>query len=468
MPSKQGCRLHWRLSNLGHPNADLDKLVQSHLLNHTVQVLLPVDSAGANSQAVVDSQLLAMLPPDEGYQVIRASLADILAQVLNTSIVMQEGASVQALSLADRIESNHAVAITPDGMLHLAVSSEVYSRLGLTGTHSPSNRDRYNVSLDLKAKSMQPGQERYAQVLAKLRTCFPPQAFLARLEVGGRLRQLGLPREVLTPAYGLESWMPLEAESRTQPGLLLPPLARDTFERLGAVEAGAQSAAAAGLGPSGGGDGGTALEGEEEEEVGPSRNHQRDHHRQQQQQQQGRDRQPDWQLRQVISGLHTWLGALACGLGPATCNELLPVELLPPHWEDAPQAVQEEEEQRLTGTLVSRSWRGMLSHSQVRQVLASTIQLLEPQPQLQHQHQQVPQPEQQHQRRVPWAVVNVWGFADTPVAWAGLEHGAAWSGCSSSGGAGESCYSVLLLPGGDYCVFRALGSNEMPLKGARV
>ncbi|KAK3260054.1 hypothetical protein CYMTET_30973, partial [Cymbomonas tetramitiformis] len=47
----------------------------------------------------------------------------------------------------------------------------------------------------------------------------------------------------------------------------------------------------------------------------------------------------------------------------------------------------------------------------------------------------------------PWAVVNVWGFADTPVAWGSTEHG------FTSGG--ENDYSVLLLPGDQYISFCA-------------
>ena len=57
-------------------------------------------------------------------------------------------------------------------------------------------------------------------------------------------------------------------------------------------------------------------------------------------------------------------------------------------------------------------------------------------------------------KRIPWAAVHVWGFADSPVAWAGAEHGAAW------GGDGESCYSVLLLPEGDYCIYKPMAAHE--------
>ncbi|PNH01332.1 hypothetical protein TSOC_012791 [Tetrabaena socialis] len=479
MPSKQGARLFWRLSNLRHPNADLEQNVKDHLLNHAIQVLLPYEVMDRDLQDELDIQLVTLLPPDEGYQVIRASLADILAQVLNTAIILQEGASLQAVSLAERLESNHSAAITPDGVLHMAVSSEVYARLGITGARSPSNKDRYNLSLDLKAKSLQPGQERYAQVLAKVRSCIAPQAYLARLEVNGQLQDIGLPREAITPSYGTEAWMPLHSEGRTQPGLLLPPLSRATFQRLGVgMEPGAPAPQPAGpqepapggapapqpsipQGPASGGapavppgalqgpatGGAPALPpgtlqgpapgGAPQGDAAAAGGQAAGRPQVRSSSAAPRSAQQEWELRRAITGLHTWLGALACGLGHTTCNDMLPDEVMPPQSDDAPLRTPEEEERRILGTMVSRMWKGMLTQRQVQDVMAAASHLAA-------------------SGRVPWAAVQVWGFADTPVAWRGLEHGAAW------GGAGESGYTVVLMREGDYCIFRPLGPNEAP------
>ncbi|GLC36386.1 Ribonuclease P protein subunit p40 [Pleodorina starrii] len=280
-----------------------------------------------------------MLPPDEGYQVIRASLADVLAQVLNTAVLLQEDATLQAISLADRLESNHAIAITPDGMLHMAVSSEIHARLGLTGVNSPSSADRYNVSLDLRAASLQPGGDRYAQVLAKLRASIPPQAFIARLEAKGELKEIGLPSQALSPSYGTEAWMPLESVARTLPGLLLPPLSRETFEQLGVAPEphGEPEPGPGGGDGDGGGDGvidamddggggggglAAALRRSRSLPLTPAQ---------------------EWRLQRAITGLHTWLGALACGQSHTLCNDLLPDEVMPLQLEDAPLPSLEEQ-----------------------------------------------------------------------------------------------------------------------------
>ncbi|GIL50562.1 hypothetical protein Vafri_6723 [Volvox africanus] len=227
--------------------------------------------------------------------------------------------------------------------------------------------------------------------------------------------------------------MPLESTGRTQLGLILPPLSRATFEQLGmdmetfargtgagssddrdgagnfAAEAVGSRGLLHGSGGGGGSGGGRRL---------PLTVHQ------------------DWRLRRAITGLHTWLGALACGQGHTLCNDLLPDEVMPLVLEDAPLPSREEQERRLLGTLVSRMWKGMLSQHQVLNVMKATSELVRSQ-------------------RVPWAAVHVWGFADTPVAWRGMEHGACW------GGAGESSYSVVFLGGDDYCIYRPLGPNEM-------
>ncbi|PNW79218.1 hypothetical protein CHLRE_09g406550v5 [Chlamydomonas reinhardtii] len=469
MPSKQGPRLFWRLSNLEHPNADLDQTVRDHLLNHSVQVLFPYERVDKELQEELDVQLVSMLPPDEGYQVIRASLADILAAVLSSQVLGQEGASLQAVSLADRLDSGLAAALTPDGCLHLALGGEAYARLGLQGRHSPSCADRYNVTVDLRAAGMEPGQDRYAQVLSKLRTTLPPQAFIVRLEVGGQLRSLGLPREALTPGYGTESWMPLQSEHRTQPGLVLPPLERAAFEALGVrLEPGA--------GGGGGGGGPRPVGARQEQGAAAGEGGPVEGGAQQQQQQQLQPQQPaleqlqaavadeegegavaatataaataavvpltpmqDFMLRRAVTGLHTWLSSLACGMGHAACNDQVPAELMPPELEHDPLPSREEQERRILGTVVSRRWKGMVSQGQVAAVMKATSALVAT-------------------RAVPWAVVHVWGFADTPVAWRGHEHGVgAW------GGAGESCYSCVFMQGGDYCLFKPLGPEDVRL-----
>ncbi len=53
----------------------------------------------------------------------------------------------------------------------------------------------------------------------------------------------------------------------------------------------------------------------------------------------------------------------------------------------------------------------------------------------------------------PWAAACVWGFADAPTSWHGVEHG------RGSLMGGENDYLVLVLPDGQYVLFVMVGEG---------
>lgn len=60
-------------------------------------------------------------------------------------------------------------------------------------------------------------------------------------------------------------------------------------------------------------------------------------------------------------------------------------------------------------------------------------------------------------QQLPWAAVSVWGWQDSPVAWADMEH----SSAPNLGlGGSESSYAVLVLPGQDLLILRALSAGD--------
>lgn len=71
------------------------------------------------------------------------------------------------------------------------------------------------------------------------------------------------------------------------------------------------------------------------------------------------------------------------------------------------------------------------------------------------QREERPQPQPQLQPAVPWALVTAWGIADSPISHACMEHGAA-AGWSTA----DSQLSVLLMPGGEYVLFKPLPAGE--------
>lgn len=59
----------------------------------------------------------------------------------------------------------------------------------------------------------------------------------------------------------------------------------------------------------------------------------------------------------------------------------------------------------------------------------------------------------------PWAAVCVWGFADSPVSWVGMEHSTQHAMGLSCGC--ESHYAVVIMQGGDLLIVKALGGGEV-------
>ena len=59
--------------------------------------------------------------------------------------------------------------------------------------------------------------------------------------------------------------------------------------------------------------------------------------------------------------------------------------------------------------------------------------------------------------QLPWAAVSVWGWQDSPVVWAGMEHSSA---LNLGLGGSESNYAALVLPGQDLLIMRALNAGD--------
>jgi hypothetical protein len=126
----------------------------------------------------------------------------------------------------------------------------------------------------------------------------------------------------------------------------------------------------------------------------------------------------------LLRGLHEWLGGLAVGLCADAADGLLPSGL-------------RDNSAQQAGSVRTTRWTGLVSPGSVTRLLG-------------HAQGEV------EAGRAPWAALSCWGIADAPVGWAGHEHAPP----SGTGAAGESHYTVLVLPGGHYCTFRAMGEGE--------
>jgi hypothetical protein len=53
---------------------------------------------------------------------------------------------------------------------------------------------------------------------------------------------------------------------------------------------------------------------------------------------------------------------------------------------------------------------------------------------------------------IPWAIINVWGFKDSPISWNKHEHGYFMNG--------ENNYSFIVYNDGTYILYQALGTYD--------
>jgi hypothetical protein len=116
-----------------------------------------------------------------------------------------------------------------------------------------------------------------------------------------------------------------------------------------------------------------------------------------------------------------WLGAVACGITPDGSAESYHSTMGCP------------EPCRVSASVLSRMWRGMIAPSRVAAVLAAADAAVT-------------------SGAVPWVALTVWGFQDAPVSWAQSEHGFAEGG--------ENHYTYVVGPGGRYLRFTSVDPTD--------
>lgn len=115
-----------------------------------------------------------------------------------------------------------------------------------------------------------------------------------------------------------------------------------------------------------------------------------------------------------------------CTVDASSCAELLP--------EDLPSLGQ--------GSVHSAAWQGFFSSECVRKCAAAAVDIVS-------------------RSELPWVVIQVWGFAHSPVCWTGQKH-CLGSVCGES----DSHYSLILMPDSDVLCIRSLGEGDVNMMPA--
>lgn len=138
MPSKQGARLHARLTNTEHPKCDLLAVIDSHPLNAAVQLIVPHEDTPTSRLAGVLQEAIEAVSAC-GYLVASSLLlGDAVRDVVTSGFKPdRQGPTFQALLLGPSLDlQGGACCITHDGCLRMAVSRELHAQLGIVGQGS--------------------------------------------------------------------------------------------------------------------------------------------------------------------------------------------------------------------------------------------------------------------------------------------------------------------------------------------
>eukprot|EP00898_Chlorokybus_atmophyticus_P005156 jgi/Chlat1/5641/Chrsp369S05395 len=499
-----------RASAFDHPNSKLGELVCGHPFNHALELILPVLDGTPQAwnmhvvlvvvqklkwlggapmlECIASCQLhfvggcrvacmahmLAVAHVDSGFQqaaelptteavfgvkdlhfsIARAPLTEILDIGFLHRHIKASG-QLYALSTSTPIDRTDAVAIA-NGHMHIAATKETYESLGLVGElhkrclssiisgvivscSAPMQheidraanipvfgagtaslhceRQRYNISVDLAHKTFAPGYQYYDRVQSRLD---------ARMNTPLSLRCVytedGKPTNIAWPPGVPHSIQPVSMLIRRLDSVPPPPLRADSIHL--------------GLG-------------RQQQPSSPTCQPDAHIHLSR-----GNTRASSLLAPECLSAALDWIGAVSSGIvGQVSVVSQTPASPLPSlpmlrGWErdntkawpwsstqvdaSVPNTAPHSDDTSASSTVAAR-WTGMLAPAQVLAAIdfaRSTVA----------------------SKQLPWAVVSVWGFADSPVSWHRAEHGFAFTG--------ENDYALLLLPSDNYILFSVAGNHD--------
>ncbi|KAK3262585.1 hypothetical protein CYMTET_28566 [Cymbomonas tetramitiformis] len=158
----QHSKLTGCISSHRHPRSALDHLIQNHAFNNSVEIVVP-------STSLVKDEEIRRAVEKNGrpfFYVVNMSLTEFLSPSI--SQLFQEQRQLVALTSLTRIDRTDAAAVTPDGVLHLALTKDTYERLSVQADHSKCTpKERFNLNVNLRSDDLRPGTKRHAKVMER-------------------------------------------------------------------------------------------------------------------------------------------------------------------------------------------------------------------------------------------------------------------------------------------------------------
>lgn len=422
MPCRHGPRLRVRLSSLsgselgGSEPSHVHRMVQSHLLNHVIEISWPV---GTKDGDEIVAKVSSLLP---SFHLVSTRLGDLVGLITSSKapplftpprtptqgaemdVDKGEEASVgelastshcfQAVSIP-QTGDNVSFAITPDGFFHLRmVGREGYESLGLVGSKSTSAmlrgtvNSQYNIRVKLNSRTFKEGRGHYQKVIERLNTLSIKSMWISHdpNAEGSLNSELEIGQEWTAKRLNNE-----RTSHTIKPGPRIP------LPSCIALQEAAKSL------------------------IG------------------SRGQQPD--SADLFHTLHDWLGGISCALSPASLDSILALSpgLLNGDGITINEDVMEYEDSKsfdgneaACSAIRTERWTGLIpSH----RILAIIKEL---------QEWMVTKGAEQRSSSPPWISFASWGVEGSPVGLPGER---------DPGQGNQTHYRILLLPGGIACTF---------------
>lgn len=328
------------------------------------------------------------------YYIVTGPLSDLLGPTFLNKYIRRAKTQIFAVSHRTEIDHGNTLAIIPGSKLILQVDKDTFERLGLAGTAINKASCPTGQRFQIVVKLGSKNYDPGSDMYKRLLWCLKRIAPVQLVVCNGVQGETGDTAPIEFPASFTVQKRAVSMTETLLPDVRVPDLPR-WFKLLGVQERSAS---------------GTLVATDE--------------------------------IAAGFQDLDDWIGAVACRTLP-----LLQIFGLPPLPADDPDSFVSSyrcarslpfEARGPRRTVEARRWRGMIPPSFARARLATARELVD-------------------SGTVPWAIITIWGFADSPCIW--IRKGQPIPNSFMLRGQSPSHYSVVLLPQGGYMLLAPTQSN---------
>ena len=169
-------------NNSQNASKDFQKSILQHQLNFSFEILIPLEEVNEKSEVKQEGKDekrrfqsffdgIRSMHLDNAHQFLcRARLSTLIEKKFLDNYVRR--GSFCALSLTE-IDHSNSFAIVPEGKLLIRLDKLTYEKFGIDGKKLGFDSSRFQITIDLKQKSFEPGKKNYDRLALCLQKLQP-------------------------------------------------------------------------------------------------------------------------------------------------------------------------------------------------------------------------------------------------------------------------------------------------------